>query len=213
MTLTNLLNGSLPIGKGHYMAKTRAEFYNSRASILSINNINSFIDHGLESQNPFHSTKEIEPMNLTFGSSVHLAKKILGLPRFYLKNRKIPNHEILFYRKDIGQLDILIQLHFFDDQFLFTQSQFNISPFTSKEDLDIIISTLFEKYLDNPNQKVQEYNGWIEDQMGNKIEVNDIFGLVIRYYSYAFFKIDSRYTARKFNAHSFSTSHKFQKVL
>ena len=119
--------------------------------------------------------------DIEFGDSIKIVRKKLGSPRFTIKSLDIAPL-VYFYKEDLMQRSIIVQLFFFDDKFLFaTQTIFDMD----NDWKETIKEAIFEKYIDKIESKLNNQLNEVcfVDKANNKLIVFDSISLHILYVS------------------------------
>src|SRR6201992_3805896 len=94
--------------------------------------------------NPFHTNTLIAPHDIGFGASPRKVIWKLGMPSFQIKDiNDFKDHKILFYRTKLLRQKVLIQFHFINSFFYYSQLSF--LSFTEKTN-SILYDSLKSKY-------------------------------------------------------------------
>src|SRR6201995_4072402 len=96
----------------------------------------------------------IAPQDIQFGASPRRGIWKIGMPSFQVKDiNDFKNHKILFYRTKLLRQKVLIQFHFIDGFFYYSQLSF--LTFTEKTN-DILSHSIKSKYQWSGNQTENE---------------------------------------------------------
>jgi hypothetical protein len=145
-----------------------SSFYQERESFYRsfINQYYLDFAHQLLSQehyDPYLSKTLIAPHDIQFGASPRKVIWKIGMPSFQVKDiNDFKDHKILFYRTKLLRQKVLIQFHFINGFFYYSQLSF--LSFTEKTN-NILFNSIRSKY---------ECPGSFEDQ--DKVHMTDICG-------------------------------------
>lgn len=116
-----------------------------------------------EHQEPHRTNTLIAPHDIQFGASPRKVIWKIGMPSFQVKDiNDFKDHKILFYRSKLLKQKVLIQFHFINGFFYYSQLSF--LSFTEKTN-DILFHSIRNKY---------QFPGSIEDT--DKVQLTDICG-------------------------------------
>lgn len=116
-----------------------------------------------EHQDPYRTNTLIAPHDIQFGASPRKVIWKIGMPSFQVKDiNDFKDHKILFYRSRLLKQKVLIQFHFINGFFYYSQLSF--LSFTDKTN-EILSQSIRNKY---------QSTGTIED--AEKIQLTDICG-------------------------------------
>jgi hypothetical protein len=143
-------------------------FYQERESFYRsfINQYYLDFAHNLllqEHMSSYPTNTIIAPQDIPFGSSPRKVVWKIGMPSFQVKDiNDFKNHKILFYRTKLLQQKVLIQFHFINGFFYYSQLSF--LSFTEKTD-SILFQSIKSKY---------QCSGSLENE--DRIHMTDICG-------------------------------------
>ena len=124
--------------------------------------------------------EQINPLGLQFGSSTQLVTKELGEPKYVFDNKKTNHHhQVYFFRKRFTDLNLLVQVQFFNNQLFFIGLDVTRRLLDENEKSEII-NTVIQKYLHQPHVLGQAYP-LIQDSNKNLIIINDDINFSICY--------------------------------
>ena len=125
------------------------------------------------------SPKKIKMFNIDFGLTEQQVIEKLGKPSYKLRKRVMGHvHKILFYRIESAELLSFVQVHFFDNKFYLGKCYVKDATKISKSRIERVVSA---KYLDGDVKNV--YNYTVQDEGGNRLEVNNSVHFVLTYVS------------------------------
>jgi len=110
-------------------------------------------------------------------------EKYFGKETFLLDHAdKIRGHKVYFYRKNVENYKLIIQLHFIEDIFFYTSTKVSSESQVTDKDKQKICATLLSHYPDIPiSTNSFEYE--FMDTQGNIISTRDHIYLYINYYA------------------------------
>lgn len=119
--------------------------------------------------------------NLEFGEDLRSVEKKMGVPRYVVNRANYIAPIIYFYKEFVLNHEIIIQLFFYDNKFVFaTQTIFD----ESKEWKEFIMQVVYEKYNNKNTSVVRDKNineMFFIDQQSNKIILLNSVNLNILY--------------------------------
>lgn len=93
------------------------------------------------------------PLGVSFLSSMRTVTKQLQSPYYYSNNQKIKNHEVLFFKKVIGDVKMNIQMHFLNNQLFYIHNEIRhhllLSYLKNEEILKLMLERYYTGDLDN----------------------------------------------------------------
>ena len=120
----------------------------------------------------------IAPQDIQFGASPRRVIWNIGMPSFQLKNiNDIQDHKILFYRTKLLHQKVLIQFHFINSFFYYSQLSF--LSFTEKTN-NILFDSIRSKYECPATLKEQD-KAYMTDICGNKLIIEKGVYLTVSY--------------------------------
>jgi hypothetical protein len=160
-----------------------SSFYQERESFYRsfINQYYLDFAHNLLSEEHAESylTKTlIAPQDIQFGASPRRVIWSIGMPSFQVKNiNDIQDHKILFYRTKLLHQKVLIQFHFINSYFYYSQLSF--LSFTEKTN-DILFNSISSKY-ECPAALMGQAKAHMTDICGNKVIIERGVYLTVSY--------------------------------
>jgi hypothetical protein len=127
-----------------------------------------------------HPTKTlIAPQDIQFGASPRKVIWKVGMPSFQVKDiNDFKNHKILFYRTKLLRQRVLIQFHFIDGFFYYSQLSF--LTFTEKTN-DILFDSIRSKYECSMAAQEEEDKLVLTDICSNKLIIEKGVYLTVSY--------------------------------
>ncbi len=114
--------------------------------------------------------------NITFGSTLNSAQKIIVSPYRLVKNSHLC--DIIFYTTKIGKHKIIIELHFFKKKLVFFKQ-----TFPSSIDLNTITTNFKSKYSLGGKDTINLNNSLIMDNNKSFIKIENEVALCIYYFN------------------------------
>src|SRR6201996_1519322 len=139
-----------------------------------------FAHHQLsqEAYDPYLSKTLISPHDIQFGSSIRKVIWKIGMPSFQVKDiNDFKEHKILFYRTKLLRQKVLLQFHFINGYFYYSQLSF--LSFTEKTNR-ILFKTIKEKY-ECPSSYGDMDKAIMTDICGNKLIIEKGVYLTVSY--------------------------------
>lgn len=165
----------LPYNRYNSFYQERESFYRS-----FINQYYLDFAHQLISQEPHNSyltNTLIAPHDIQFGASPRKVIWKIGMPAFQVKDiNDFKDHKILFYRTKLLRQKVLLQFHFINGFFYYSQLSF--LSFTEKTN-DILSQSIRSKY--NCSGSFDEDRILMTDICGNKLIIEKGVYLTISY--------------------------------
>jgi len=172
----NLQYKILPYNRYNNFYQERESFYRS-----FINQYYLDFAHQMLSQEhlaPYFTNTIIAPQDIQFGASPRKVIWKTGMPSFQLKDiNDFRDHKILFYRTKLLRQKVLIQFHFI--QGIFYYSQLSFLSFTEKTN-DILVNSIKSKYQCSGSFENQE-KVYMTDICGNKLIIEKGVYLTVSY--------------------------------
>src|ERR1700759_1507745 len=160
----NLQYKILPYNRYNSFYQERERFYRS-----FINQYYLDFAHSLLSQEHYYSYLSktlIGPQDIHFGSSPRKVIWKIGMPSFQVKNiNDFKNHKILFYRTKLLRQKALIQFHFIDGFFYYSQLSF----LTFTEDTNNVLFNSIKNKYECPTGPDDQDKMVMTDICGNKL--------------------------------------------
>ena len=159
-----------------------SSFYQERESFYRsfINQYYLDFAHQLISQehhNPYLTSTLIAPHDIQFGASPRKVMWKIGMPSFQVKDiNDFKDHKILFYRTKLLRQKVLLQFHFIDGFFYYSQLSF--LSFTEKTN-DILTNSIKSKY--QCSGSFEEDKIYMTDICGNKLIIEKGVYLTVSY--------------------------------
>src|ERR1700761_1515160 len=160
-----------------------SSFYQERESFYRsfINQYYLDFAHQLLSQehyDPYLTKTLIAPHDIQFGSSIRKVIWKIGMPSFQVKDiNDFKEHKILFYRTKLLRQKVLLQFHFINGYFYYSQLSF--LSFTEKTNR-ILFKTIKEKY-ECPSSYGDMDKAIMTDICGNKLIIEKGVYLTVSY--------------------------------
>ncbi len=131
-----------------------------------------------EPYDPYLIKTLIAPQDIQFGASPRRVIWKIGMPSFQVKDiNDFKNHKILFYRTKLLRQKVLIQFHFIDGFFYYSQLSF--LTFTEKTN-DILFNSIRSKY-ECPAPPAEQEKMVMTDICGNKLIIEKGVYLTVSY--------------------------------
>jgi hypothetical protein len=131
-----------------------------------------------EPYDPYLIKTLIAPQDIQFGASPRRVIWKIGMPSFQVKDiNDFKNHKILFYRTKLLRQKVLIQFHFIDGFFYYSQLSF--LTFTEKTN-DILFNSIRSKY-ECPAPTTDQDKMVMTDICGNKLIIEKGVYLTVSY--------------------------------
>jgi hypothetical protein len=160
-----------------------SSFYQERESFYRsfINQYYLDFAHNMLSQEhaePYLTKTLIAPQDIQFGASSRRVIWNIGMPSFQVKNiNDIQDHKILFYRTKLLHQKVLIQFHFINSYFYYSQLSF--LSFTEKTN-NILFDSIRSKY-ECPATLKEQNKTFMTDICGNKLIIEKGVYLTVSY--------------------------------
>ena len=139
----------------------RESFYRSFINQYYLDFAHQLLSH--EPHSPYKTSTLIAPHDIQFGASPRKVVWKIGMPSFQVKDiNDFKEHKILFYRTKLLRQKVLLQFHFINGFFYYSQLSF--LSFTEKTN-SILSNSIKNKYLSS---------GSIENE--DRIHMTDICG-------------------------------------
>jgi len=131
-----------------------------------------------EHSEPYLTKTLIAPQDIQFGASPRRVIWNIGMPSFQVKNiNDIQDHKILFYRTKLLHQKVLIQFHFINSFFYYSQLSF--LSFTEKTN-NILFDSIRSKY-ECPDTLKEKDKTSMTDICGNKMIIEKGVYLTVSY--------------------------------
>ena len=166
----------LPYNRYSSLYQERESFYRS-----FINQYYLDFAHQLLSQEhyaPYLTRTLIAPQDIQFGASPRRVIWKVGMPSFQVKDiNDFKNHKILFYRTKLLKQKVLIQFHFINNFFYYSQLSF--LTFTEKTN-NILFDSIKAKY-ECPETFEEQDKACMTDICGNRLIIEKGIYLTVSY--------------------------------
>lgn len=166
----------LPYNRYSSFYQERESFYRSFINQYYLD----FAHHqlSLEAYDPYLSKTLISPHDIQFGASPRKVIWKIGMPSFQIKDiNDFKDHKILFYRTKLLRQKVLIQFHFINGFFYYSQLSF--LSFTEKTN-SILFNSIRSKYECPGSMEEQDRLNMI-DICGNKLIIEKGVYLTVSY--------------------------------
>src|SRR5258708_7772478 len=131
-----------------------------------------------EDVSPYLTKSLIAPHDIQFGATPRRVIWKIGMPSFQVKDiNDFKDHKILFYRTKLLRQKVLIQFHFIEDFFYYSQLSF--LSFTEKTN-DILFNSIKNKY-ECPNAVENQGRLVMTDICNNKLIIEKGVYLTVSY--------------------------------
>jgi hypothetical protein len=138
----NLQYKILPYNRYSTFEQEKESFYRSFINQYYLDFAHSLLSQGTNA--PFLTNTIIAPHEIQFGASPRKVIWKIGMPSFQVKDiNDFKDHKILFYRTKLLRQKVLIQFHFINGFFYYSQLSF--LSFTDKTN-DILLNSIKSKY-------------------------------------------------------------------
>ena len=160
-----------------------SSFYQERESFYRsfINQYYLDFAHQVLSQehfDPYLTRTLIAPQDIQFGASPRRVIWKIGMPSFQVKDiNDFKNHKILFYRTKLLRQKVLIQFHFINGFFYYSQLSF--LTFTEKTN-SILFDSIKSKY-ECPDSFEEQDKACMTDICGNRLIIEKGIYLTVSY--------------------------------
>ena len=132
----------LPYNRYSSFYQERESFYRSFINQYYLDFAHQLLSQ--EQHDPYLSKTLIAPHDIQFGASPRKVIWKIGMPSFQVKNiNDLQNHKILFYRTKLLHQKVLIQFHFIEGFFYYSQLSFLTFTETTN---DILFDSIRVKY-------------------------------------------------------------------
>jgi hypothetical protein len=148
----------LPYNRYSSIYQERESFYRSFINQYYLDFAHQLLSH--EHHSPYLTSTLIAPHDIQFGASPRKVVWKIGMPSFQVKDiNDFKDHKILFYRTKLLHQKVLLQFHFINGFFYYSQLSF--LSFTEKTN-DILTNSIRSKYLRVGGQG--PYDGYLREQ-------------------------------------------------
>jgi len=172
----NLQYKILPYNRYNNFYQERESFYRSFINQYYLDFAHQMLSQ--EHLSPYFTNTIIAPQDIQFGASPRKVIWKTGMPSFQLKDiNDFKDHKILFYRTKLLRQKVLIQFHFI--QGIFYYSQLSFLSFTEKTN-EILVNSIKAKYQCSGSFENQE-KVYMTDICGNKLIIEKGVYLTVSY--------------------------------
>src|SRR6201991_2278809 len=172
----NLQYKILPYNRYNNIYQERESFYMSFINQYYLDFAHQLLSD--ESFTPYLTNTIIAPQDIQFGASPRKVIWKIGMPSFQVKDiNDFKDHKILFYRSRLLQQKVLIQFHFINGFFYYSQLSF--LSFTDKTN-DILFNSIRSKY-ECPGSMEEQDRLHMIDICGNKLIIEKGVYLTVSY--------------------------------
>jgi hypothetical protein len=166
----------LPYNRYSSFYQERESFYRSFINQYYLDFAHQLISQ--EPHNPYLTNTIIAPHDIHFGASLRKVIWKIGMPSFQVKDiNDFKDHKILFYRTKLLRQKVLLQFHFINGSFYYSQLSF--LSFTDKTH-DILSNSIKSKYR-CPGSFEEEDRIHMTDICGNKLVIEKGVYLTVSY--------------------------------
>jgi len=165
----------LPYNRYSSFYQERESFYRSFINQYYLDFAHQLISQ--EPHNPYLTNTLIAPHDIQFGASPRKVIWKIGMPSFQVKDiNDFKDHKILFYRTKLLRQKVLLQFHFMNGFFYYSQLSF--LSFTEKTN-NILSHSIRSKY--NCSGSFEEDRIHMTDICGNKLIIEKGVYLTVSY--------------------------------
>ncbi|MES1159268.1 MAG: hypothetical protein ABUM51_00780 [Bacteroidota bacterium] len=173
----NLQYKILPYNRYNNLYQERESFYRSFINQYYLDFAHQLLSD--ESFTPYLTNTIIAPQDVQFGSSPRKVIWKIGMPSFQVKDiNDFKDHKILFYRTKLLRQRVLIQFHFINGFFYYSQLSF--LSFTDKTN-SILYDSIKSKYQCSATSFEDEDKIHMMDICGNKLIIEKGVYLTVSY--------------------------------
>jgi len=173
----NLQYKILPYHRYNNLYQERESFYRSFINQYYLDFAHQLLSD--ESFTPYLTNTIIAPQDVQFGSSPRKVIWKIGMPSFQVKDiNDFKDHKILFYRTKLLRQRVLIQFHFINGFFYYSQLSF--LSFTDKTN-SILYDSIKSKYQCSATSFEDEDKIHMVDICGNKLIIEKGVYLTVSY--------------------------------
>ncbi len=159
----------------------RYDYYNQRSVLRTIKSLNDRITEVCNSEVDSLTEQSINPLGIDFGISSRELIKVYGKPRYRINGGLDKNHQILFYKLELGENTFLVQMHFYQGKMVYVKSVFDYLKSKSNTKFEVI-NAINAKYNIGIGDD-ENINKIIGDKNGNRMMIIDYGELGIQYFS------------------------------
>jgi hypothetical protein len=166
----------LPYNRYSSFYQERESFYRSFINQYYLDFAHQMLAH--QHQEPYLTKTLIAPHDIQFGATPRRVVWKIGMPSFQVKDMNdLKDHKILFYRTKLLRQKALIQFHFINSYFYYSQLSF--LSFTEKTN-DILFNSIRGKY-ECPNSYEKQDKVHMTDICGNRLIIEKGVYLTVSY--------------------------------
>src|SRR5215469_1513432 len=166
----------LPYNRYSSFYQERESFYRSFINQYYLDFAHQVLSQ--EHQDPYRTNTLIAPHDIQFGASPRKVIWKIGMPSFQVKDiNDFKDHKILFYRTKLLRQKVLIQFHFINSFFYYSQLSF--LTFTEKTN-NILFDSIRSKY-ECPDSVEEQDKACMTDICGNKLIIEKGIYLTVSY--------------------------------
>ncbi|HTI11569.1 MAG TPA: hypothetical protein VL832_23505 [Puia sp.] len=173
----NLQYKILPYNRYNNLYQERESFYMSFINQYYLDFAHQLLSE--ENFTPYLTNTIIAPQDVQFGASPRKVIWKIGMPSFQVKDiNDFKDHKILFYRTKLLRQRVLIQFHFINGFFYYSQLSF--LSFTEKTN-SILYDSIKSKYQCSATSFEDEDKIYMMDICGNKLIIEKGVYLTVSY--------------------------------
>lgn len=166
----------LPYNRYSSFYQERESFYRSFINQYYLDFAHQVLSQ--DHQDPYLTKSLIAPHDIQFGATPRRVIWKIGMPSFQVKDiNDFKDHKILFYRTKLLRQKVLIQFHFINNFFYYSQLSF--LSFTEKTN-DILFNSIKNKYA-CPNAMECDHRLVLTDICNNKLIIEKGVYLTVSY--------------------------------
>ncbi|HEV9035309.1 MAG TPA: hypothetical protein VGQ51_01760 [Puia sp.] len=166
----------LPYNRYSSLYQERESFYRSFINQYYLDFAHQVLTQ--EHYSPYLTKTLIAPQDIQFGASPRRVIWKIGMPSFQVKDiNDFKDHKILFYRTKLLRQKVLIQFHFINSFFYYSQLSF--LTFTEKTN-NILFDSLRSKY-ECPESLEEQDKACMTDICGNRLIIEKGIYLTVSY--------------------------------
>ena len=168
----------LPYNRYSSFYQERESFYRSFINQYYLDFAHQLLSN--EHHNPYLTSTLIAPHDIQFGSSPRKVVWKIGMPSFQVNDiNDFKDHKILFYRTKLLRQKVLLQFHFINGFFYYSQLSF--LSFTEKTN-DILTDSIRSKYQGSASSSFEgEDRVHMTDICGNRLIIEKGVYLTVSY--------------------------------
>ncbi len=173
----NLQYKLLPYNRYNSFYQERESFYRSFINQYYLDFAHQLLSH--ENISSYLTNTIIAPQDIPFGASPRKVIWKIGMPSFQVKDiNDFKDHKILFYRTKLLRQKVLIQFHFINGFFYYSQLSF--LSFTEKTN-SILYDSIKAKYQCSATSFENDDKIHMQDICGNKLIIEKGVYLTVSY--------------------------------